>query len=242
MDYFTTTEFMTTLGLDLREQAAFAIIYSFSQDNEGCWWGSIATLSKWLGNCTTPTTISVLKRLVSKGLVLKREFTENGVKRCQYTTSKKIIEGYLKNLSRGTEISLDNNDTDKSVSKDKIRNNTYTRPFDFYNALLSIGVTEQTAKDWMLVRKQSKAVDTETAFNGIANEIRKAGAPAEACIRLAVERNWRGFRADWYANSKQSNTQQKKRTLDELDPVTYMAVQAGIIPNPLDQPDYDEQY
>lgn len=108
MDFFVTTEFMTELGLDLREQTAFAIIYSFSQDAEGCWYGSLKTLRKWLGNCSEPTAISTLKKLVDRGLIIKREIYENGVKMCQYSTSKKILGGYLKNLSGGTKISLDN--------------------------------------------------------------------------------------------------------------------------------------
>lgn len=221
MDFFTTTEFMTDLGLDLREQTAFAIIYSFSQDKEGCWYGSINTLSKWLGHCSVPTTIATLKKLVDKGLVQKEEYIENKVKRCRYTTSKKIIEGYLKNLSGGylknlsggTKIILDNNDIDKSISKnihlnkDNKGNKRSTTPaFDFLSALLNLGVSESTAKDWLQVRKQKGGVNTQTAFNDICREIDRTGASAEDCIRMAVVNTWRGFKADWYLNALAKET------------------------------------
>ena len=216
MDYFTTTEFMTDLGLDLREQTAFAIIYSFSQDREGCWFGSIATMSKWLGSCTKATTVHTLQRLVEKGLVVKEDFMENGVKYCRYYTSKKIITGYYKNYTGGIIKIKTNNDIDKSISKS---NNKDTSRFDFLSNLISIGVTESTAKDWIQVRKAAKAVNTETAFNGIRREIEKCGQTAEACIRLAVENNWRGFKAEWFDNAirKESSAHQQRAERPSID-------------------------
>lgn len=69
--------------------------------------------------------------------------------------------------------------------------------FDFKKALMEIGVSEQTAKDWMEVRKERKAANTETAFKGIHREILKSGISAEECITIAVENSWRGFKAEW---------------------------------------------
>lgn len=78
--------------------------------------------------------------------------------------------------------------------------------FDFLNSLGNIGVSEGTARDWMAVRKNKKATNTETAFKSIEREILKSGRPAEECIRIAVENSWSGFKAEWLLNLQRGNT------------------------------------
>lgn len=68
---------------------------------------------------------------------------------------------------------------------------------DFLAGLIGLGVNEETALAWMTVRRKAKAVSTRVAFDGIAREVAKSGIPAEDCIRTAVERSWRGFKAEW---------------------------------------------
>lgn len=80
---------------------------------------------------------------------------------------------------------------DKSIPKKK---------FDFKKALLDIGVEENIVDDWLLVRKNKKATNSQTAFNAIKKQIENSGATANDCITLAVERSWAGFKAEWYTN------------------------------------------
>ena len=72
--------------LDLKgnELLVYALIHGFSQEAQGCFFGSLEYISRACG-CARNTTISTLKNLVKKGLLRKREFTENNVKVCQYT-------------------------------------------------------------------------------------------------------------------------------------------------------------
>ena len=72
--------------LDLKgnELLVYALIHGFSQEAQGCFFGSLEYISRACG-CARNTTIGTLKNLVEKGLLRKREFTENGVKVCQYT-------------------------------------------------------------------------------------------------------------------------------------------------------------
>ena len=72
--------------LDLKgnELLVYALIHGFSQEAQGCFFGSLEYISRACG-CARNTTISTLKNLVEKGLLRKREFTENNVKVCQYT-------------------------------------------------------------------------------------------------------------------------------------------------------------
>jgi len=89
----------------------------------------------------------------------------------------------------------------KGKDNGKGKNNTLVETFDFKKSLLSLGVTNQIATDWMTVRKNKKASNTETAFKAIAKQIDLSGLPANECIRIAVEKSWRGFEAEWIDNT-----------------------------------------
>lgn len=119
--------------LDLKgnELLVYALIHGFSQEAQGCFFGSLNYICRACG-CTIPTTIEVLKKLQNRGLIHKRELSENNVKMCQYTAIKggtKEILVPLKNLKGGTKEILvggtkdslpNNKDIDnKSIIKDK---------------------------------------------------------------------------------------------------------------------------
>ena len=85
--------------------------------------------------------------------------------------------------------------------------------FDFLSELTHLGVSQQTASDFMEVRKQKKATNTQTAFNRIKSEINKAmadGVTAEECIAMAVENSWQGFCYDWYQKRTLPTKQEPK--------------------------------
>lgn len=93
--------------LDLKgnELLVYALIHGFSQEAQGCFFGSLNYICKACG-CTRPTAIEVLKKLAERGLIRKRELTENNVKMCQYSAisggSKEILLP-VKNLDRGSK-------------------------------------------------------------------------------------------------------------------------------------------
>lgn len=100
-------------------------------------------------------------------------------------------------------------------SKEDNIDDSKTEKFNFKKALKNIGVENSIAADFMLVRKQKKASNTETAFNGIKNQIELSGLSANECIKIAVEKSWQGFKADWLLNDKNSingNTRFKNTT------------------------------
>ena len=82
--------------LDLKgnELLVYALIHGFSQEEQGCFFGSLDYISRMCG-CTRPTAIETLKKLRERGLIHKREIVENNVKMCQYTAlqggSKEIL-------------------------------------------------------------------------------------------------------------------------------------------------------
>jgi hypothetical protein len=81
--------------------------------------------------------------------------------------------------------------------------------FNFKAELQKLGVSEQVATDWMEVRKAKKASNTPTAFNGVLKQIQLSGLPPDECIRIAAERSWTGFNAEW-VKDKQTPQQPKQ--------------------------------
>lgn len=78
-----------------------------------------------------------------------------------------------------------------------IRNNIDRTSFDFKSALIDLGISEQIVNDFLLIRKQKKAVNSLTAFNSLKNEIIKSNRNPNECISYAVEHSWKGFKAEW---------------------------------------------
>jgi hypothetical protein len=81
--------------------------------------------------------------------------------------------------------------TNKNVKKEK--NNTYS----FLASLLDNGFDEKLAREWVQVRKQLNAVNTETAFNSFMSQVQKHGGDKNRILRTCVERSWKGFNSNW---------------------------------------------
>jgi hypothetical protein len=73
--------------------------------------------------------------------------------------------------------------------------------FDFKKSFINLGVQENIINDWLKVRKAKKGVNTETSFNAIKKEIDISQLTANDCIRICVEKNWVGFKAEWLQKS-----------------------------------------
>lgn len=81
--------------------------------------------------------------------------------------------------------------------KQKTRGNAAKSAFDPMGALLAEGVLEQTAQDWLAVRKAHRAELTQTALDQVKREAAQAGMPLESALALCCARGWRGFEAAW---------------------------------------------
>jgi pyocin large subunit-like protein len=68
-----------------------------------------------------------------------------------------------------------------------------------------VDVDPQVVSDWAAMRKAKKAPITETAIAGVRREAAKAGISMQRALEISVERNWIGFKADWYVEQKQVN-------------------------------------
>ena len=106
--------------------------------------------------------------------------------------------GKTRNSENTDVLNRDNKENKDNTSKQRLYTHSAPDKFDFRKSLIELGVTPDTADQWMLVRKRKGAVNTKAAFDTIAKEIAKAApTTAEACIYRAVAESWRGFKAEW---------------------------------------------
>ena len=217
--YFTIVQEMREMGLKGNELIVFAVINGFSQNGNGSYHGSLASLQEMCGISSRQTITDILKSLVDKGFINKTEVTLNGVKNISYSVCPKNGQGVQKmdkdvqKLDKGCPKNGHIYINDINISPTEIYNNKGKR-FDFKNSLIEIGVSPEVADDWMQVRKAKRASNTETAFRRIKNEIDKSGLSANECITIAVARSWQGFQADWVANQQRSRPTGRVSVLD----------------------------
>ena len=72
-NYIAIADWMLNLNLNTRELLTYALIYGFSQDGEGYYYGSLEYLSSWLGMSDRTNATRYLKPLVDRGLLIKKE-------------------------------------------------------------------------------------------------------------------------------------------------------------------------
>lgn len=198
--HLVITEEMRALGLSGNDLMVFALIYGFSQNGQGCFYGSISYICETCG-ISKSTTLRILQDLTQKGFIIKKEIYENGVKSVSYRSGVKMTPEVSKCNEGGVKMKP-NIIEDINISPTEINN----KRFDFKKSLIEIGVSPEVADDWMQVRKAKKASNTETAFKRIKNEIDRSGLSANECITIAVARSWQGFQADWVANQRSRST------------------------------------
>ena len=72
--------------------------------------------------------------------------------------------------------------------------NKKQKQFDALRHLVSLGVVEQVARDWI---KQRKTKPTLTAIKGIEKEASKARMSLHQALEISCSRGWQSFKAEW---------------------------------------------
>lgn len=99
-------------SLEGKEADVFAVIQGFSQEGQGCFYGSLSKLSSFCGIKSKTTTQNILKSLVEKGAVIKDEELRNGVKFCSYTINPNWHGMSKIDMGGISEIDTNNKDID----------------------------------------------------------------------------------------------------------------------------------
>ncbi|MES2382630.1 MAG: Lin1244/Lin1753 domain-containing protein [Bacteroidota bacterium] len=94
--------------------------------------------------------------------------------------------------------------------------------FDFKKKLLDYGFDSQLVNDWLIVRKNKKASNTETAFKMFIDEIEKdLTVDKNYVLKICCEKSWKGFKQEWLKNlenpyGKQSNNKDREQRSGEV--------------------------
>ena len=75
---------MTSLGLSGNDLLCYALIYGYSQDRQGAYFGSLSHTAEAL-NISRRAVVDVLERLVARGAIRRKHVVMDGVQRCMYT-------------------------------------------------------------------------------------------------------------------------------------------------------------
>lgn len=124
------------------------------------------------------------------------------------TTTPKGHEG---STPKGQGTTTPKGHTNKENSKYNIKESIKEK-FSFATALENLGADEQLIKDWLAVRKNKKAANTETAFKGFEREFNKANLNINTVLKICIERSWQGFNASWLQNINLAEYQEQVPT------------------------------
>ena len=78
--------------------------------------------------------------------------------------------------------------------------------------LVSMGVDEQVAIDFLSIRRAKKSPLTTTALNGIEKEAEKAGVTLSTALATCAIRGWQSFKAEWHTQSNGQPQQPQQQT------------------------------
>lgn len=198
--HFTITSEMRELGLTGNELLVYAVIYGYSANGEGCYYGSISYLAELVG-VHYNTAQGILKDLTKRGFLCKEEHIISGVKFCHYQVKKEgseIVEG-PQNLGTPSTKNVDNNKIDSKDISPRILKDTAPQGAvsqkDILRKFVALGCDESVLADWVAARKGAKV--TASVLDGMQREARKAGISLAEAVRICAENSWRGFRADY---------------------------------------------
>lgn len=77
--------------------------------------------------------------------------------------------------------------------------------FSFFQSLINLGIDKKLVNDWLIVRKNKKLSNTETAFNNLVIEFNKSNKTPNEIITKCVTESWGGFKASWKWDNNTNN-------------------------------------
>ena len=88
------------------------------------------------------------------------------------------------------------------------------------DALENLGVDSQTAKDWLITRKEKRAgILTQTVLTALQREASKAGLTVAQAVQVAAERNWARFVASYLQRESQGFAGAPSRPANKINAV-----------------------
>ena len=212
---------MRALGLKGLQLELYAIIYGFSQDSAGAFYGTLSYLEELTG-FNKRTIIYNLNEMAEKGLIVKEQEIISNMIRNKYictprTGSEESARGGVKNLHGGGEIISPNN---KDYNKDiNIKENNISS----ISPLMKNSPSEEAAplpytseefrNTWEVLCRQPKwKKKSKDALRGNLKKL--AGYPEDVAIKMmqnSINNDWQGLfplKAEDIRNAKATETRE----------------------------------
>ena len=136
--------------------------------------------------------------------------------------SKNAKEGWekrrkLKEESERNATALKSQSENDAIREDKIKeeeikeDNNKALPFSFYNSLINYGFDKKLVSEWLKVRKNKKATNSETAFENFIREVEKLDCDINDILKQCVANSWSGFKSSWYKKESYSENNFKRK-------------------------------
>lgn len=147
-----------------------------------------------------------LMRLTDKGKTWNVKGTEQGdAKLGNKSELPKKTEINPNKLGNKSENHSEINPTYKNTNTNKSISNKNTKASK-YKPVKPESVSEQVWNDLLILRKETKASNTKTAWTPIYSGLEKAqqatGHSLDQIITFWIGKAWKGFNADWYLNAQ----------------------------------------
>lgn len=75
-------------------------------------------------------------------------------------------------------------------------------PFNFRKAMIAEGFAPELVDEWLKIRKAKKAINSKLAFKTFIEQVRKTNQDINAVLSIIVQKQWKGFEADWLHNTQ----------------------------------------
>lgn len=163
-------------------------------------------------------------RLAFYDALLTRQFTGNeielkGLVKFAYLSQKHSIDKQVKGYEDKTKQQLNYptehptqggtvHPTVQEKGKGKEEEKEYK--YSFEASLCEYGFNPELVKQWLVIRKQKKAVNSEIAFKGFIREVEKSHLTKDEILQLCIEKSWKGFEAIWIEAPKSEEWKQDK--------------------------------
>ena len=172
------------------------------------------------------------------------ELTENGYihKRCEDIIAKfhgKSESARASAMARWGRQNKDSNTNAKptqsegNANQEPITNNHKPITNNKNTIAKPSGLADLLWKDFLILRKSKKLPVTQTAFDGIKREAKKANKTLPEVIQICCERGWGGFKAEWLViESLKTQDKPMQKWDSTLEGVMNKGKELGILPKP----------
>jgi uncharacterized protein YdaU (DUF1376 family) len=172
------------------------------------------------------------------------ELTENGYihKRCEDIIAKfhgKSESARASAMARWGKQNKDSNanalptQSEGNANQEPITNNHKPITNNKNTIAKPEGLADLLWKDFLILRKSKKLPVTQTAFDGIKREAKKANKTLPEVIQICCERGWGGFKAEWLViESLKTQDKPMQKWDSTLEGVMNKGKELGILPKP----------